>query len=53
MQVDDKNIQEMANEIGSLVIKNRFSYNQTKKLFEFVLERLKDIPYQSVNSGKE
>lgn len=53
MQVEDKNVQKMANEIGSLVIKNRFSYNQTKKLFELVLDRLKDVPYQSVISGKE
>lgn len=49
----EKELTSAAREIGSLVVKKGFSYNQTKKLFDFVLEQLKDIPFQSENSGKE
>lgn len=48
-----KNIEQLANEIGSLVIKNGLSYNQTKKVFDYVLEQLKNVPYQSSGSSRE
>lgn len=48
-----KELEETANRIGGLIIEARLSYNQAKETFDIVLERLKDVPYQSVDLGKE
>lgn len=51
--VGEKELHTMVNEIGNLVIKKGFSYNQAEQLFNFILERMKAIPYQSDKCGKE
>lgn len=49
----EKRLREVVNEIGGLVIRNCLSYNQAQKVFDQVLEGLKDVPYQSIDSIKE
>lgn len=49
----EKELDIAMRESGSLIVKKGFSYNQTKKVFDLVLEHLKDVPYQSTSSNKE
>lgn len=46
-EITREDMEKIANKVGSLVIKNGLSYNQIKKLFDVILEGLKDVPYQS------
>lgn len=45
--LNDTERNEMVNTIGNLVVENGLTYNQIKELFDIILERLKDIPYNS------
>lgn len=51
--VSESTLIKIANEIGSLVIDNGLSYNQTETVFNFVLNGLKDVPYCSFKSNNE
>ena len=45
--VSQQKMMDLANDIGALVIRSGLSYNQAEKIFQLVLERMKDVPYQS------